>query len=99
MAFVAIYVETAEESHSATWTGLQKVAPVISELWMQAEIVMEASCRVPDFGSQDQISIRQFCGAKPQASLRKLLGRSPVCPVQCLTSAKSATRQWPRASE
>jgi hypothetical protein len=99
MAFVAIYVETAEESHPATWTGLQKVAPVISELWMQAEIVMEASCRIPDFGQQDQISIRQFCAAKPQASLRKIIGRPPVCPTQCLTSAKSAARQWPRASE
>jgi hypothetical protein len=99
MAFVAIYVETAEESHAETWTGLQKVAPVISELWMQGEIVMEASCRVPDFGSQDQVSIRQFCEAKPQASLRKLLGRTPACPAQCLTSARTATRQWPRASE
>ena len=93
MAYVAVYVQTAEESHPATWTGLQKVAPVMSDLWMQAEIVMEASCRIPDFGSQDQVSIRQFCGEKPQASLRKILGRVPVCPVQCLSGAKSASRQ------
>jgi hypothetical protein len=59
---------------------------------MQAEIVMEASCRIPGFGSQDQISIRQFCGEKPQASLRKILGRAPVCPTECLR-AKSASRQ------
>jgi hypothetical protein len=99
MAFVAVYAQTAEESQPATWAGLQKLVPEMSELWTQAETILEASCRVPDFGSQDQISIRQFCGAKPQASLRKLLGRTPVCPVQCLTSAKSAARQWPRASE
>lgn len=96
MAFVAIYVETAEESHPATWTGLQKVAPVMSELWMQAETVLTASCRIPEFGSQDQTSIRQFCGEKPQAALRKILGRTPVCPAECLTSAKTASRQWPR---
>src|ERR1043166_3874237 len=99
MAFVAVYVQTAEESQPATWAGLQKLIPELSELWTQAETILEASCRVPDFGSQDQTSIRQFCGAKPQASLAKLLGRTPVCPAQCLTSARSAARQWPRVSE
>jgi hypothetical protein len=99
MSFVAVYAETAEESHPATWAGLQKMLPEISELWTEAETILAASCRIPDFGSQDQASIRHFCGQKAQASLTKIIGRPPVCPVQCLTSAKSAARQWPRASE
>jgi hypothetical protein len=92
MAFVAVYVETAEESHPATWTGLHQIVPVFSELWTQAETILEASCRVPDLGADDQTPIRQLCGQKPRASLAKILGRVPVCPTECL-GAKSASRK------
>jgi len=97
MAFVAIYVQTAEEGQPATWNGLQKpeVAKTVSTLWGQAEMVIASSCRVPDFGSRDQRFIRQFCGEKAQASLQKILGRAPVCPVDCLQSSpkSAAARQ------
>jgi hypothetical protein len=92
MAFVAVYVETAEESHPATWAGLHRIVPVFTELWTQAETILEASCRVPNLGSHDQTPIRQLCGQKPRASLAKILGRVPVCPTECL-GAKSASRK------
>src|SRR5262249_442432 len=83
MAFVALYVERAEESEPATWSGLRQpgVARTLSELWGRAESVMASSCGIPNFGSQDKDLIRQFCQAKPQAALRKVLGRAPVCPT------------------
>jgi hypothetical protein len=97
MAFVAIYVQAAEEGQPATWSGLQKpeVAKTVSTLWGQAETVMASSCRVPEFGTNDQRFIRQFCGEKAQASLQKILGRAPVCPVDCLQSSpkSAAARQ------
>jgi hypothetical protein len=95
MAFTAIYVATAEESQPATWSGLQKpeVAKTFSGLWGQAEKVMAASCGVPNIGHRDQSYIKQFCSEKPQASLQKILGRAPVCPVDCLQARpKSASR-------
>jgi hypothetical protein len=95
MAFMAIYVETAEESQPATWSGLQKpeTAKVVSALWSQAETVMASSCDVPDFGTDDQRYIRQFCAKKPQSALRKLLGRAPLCPTECLQSAAKSVQQ------
>jgi hypothetical protein len=86
MAFVAIYAQTAEESDPDTWSGLQKpqVAKTVSELWARAERVMTSSCGLPNFGTEDKGYIRQFCQAKPQSSLGKILGRAPVCPTECL---------------
>ena len=95
MAFVALYAETAEESEPATWSGLLKpqVAKTMSELWGRAESVMASSCRIPNFGTEDKTYIRQFCEAKPQSSLQKILGRAPVCPSECLKpSPKTAFR-------
>src|SRR3954447_438879 len=42
MAFVALYVERAEQSEPATWSGLREpaVAKTFSELWGRAEKVM-----------------------------------------------------------
>lgn len=91
MAFVAIYVETAEESRPKTWSGLQNpaVATTVSALWSQAEKVMASSCGIANFGHDDQKYIRQFCADKPQTSLAKILGRAPVCPTDCLSPPKS----------
>lgn len=86
MAFVALYVQRADESEPATWSGLQKppVSKTISELWGRAEKVMASSCGIPNLGTDDKGFIRQFCQPKPQASLQKILGRAPVCPSACL---------------
>jgi hypothetical protein len=95
MAFVALYVERAEESEPATWSGLQqpRVAKIVSELWGRAEKVMASSCGIPNFGTEDKPLIRQFCQGRPQASLQKILGRAPVCPTACLKSTPVAARE------
>jgi hypothetical protein len=95
MAFVALYVERAEDSEPATWSGLlePRVAKAVSELWGRAEKVMAASCGIPNFGTQDKTLIRQFCQSRPQASLQKILGRAPVCPAACLRSTPVAARE------
>jgi hypothetical protein len=96
MAFVAIYLETAERNNPITWSGLRKpeIAKAVSGLWRQAETVMTLSCGINNFGSRDQNYIRQFCADKPRSALRQILGRPPVCPAECLqTSPKSAFRQ------
>jgi hypothetical protein len=95
MAFVALYVERAQDSEPATWSGLQqpRVAKVVSQLWGRSEKVMASSCGIPNFGTDDKIYIRQLCGAKPQAALQKILGRAPVCPTSCLKSTPVATRE------
>jgi hypothetical protein len=96
MAFIAVYVETAEESHPATWNGLQKpdVVKTVSALWGQAEQVMTSSCSIANIGHDDQRFIRRLCAEKVQSSLAKILGRAPVCPSACLqTSPKSAFQQ------
>ena len=95
MAFVALYVERAEESEPATWSGLlqPRVAKTVSELWGRAEKVMASSCGIPNFGTQDKPLIRQFCQSRPQASLQKILGRAPVCPTACLKSTPVAARE------
>jgi hypothetical protein len=92
MAFVALYAERAEQSEPATWRGLlePRVAKAVSELWGRAEKVMASSCGIPDFGAEDKTLIRQFCQARPQASLQKILGRAPVCPAACLKSTPVA---------
>ncbi len=94
MAFVALYIEQAEDSEPATWSGLQqpRVAKTVSELWGRAEKVMASSCGIPSFGTQDKSLIRQFCQSRPQASLQKILGRAPVCPAACLKSTPVAAR-------
>src|SRR3954451_17740856 len=86
MAFVALYVERAEESEPATWSGLlePRVAKTVSEMWGRAEAVMASSCGIPNFGTQDRTVIRQFCERGPRAALQRILGRAPVCPVACL---------------
>jgi hypothetical protein len=95
MAFVALYVERAEQREPATWSGLQqpRVARTVSELWGRAEKVMASSCGIPNFGTQDQALIRQFCQSGPQAALQKILGRAPVCPAACLKSTPVAARE------
>jgi hypothetical protein len=95
MAFTATYIATAEETQPVTWSGLQKpeVAKTVSGLWGQAERVMAASCRVPNIGHRDQGYIRQFCADKPTAALQKILGRAPVCPVDCLHSRPKTASQ------
>src|SRR5207253_2926519 len=97
-AFVALYVERAEESEPATWSGLRetRVAKVVSELWGSAEKVMASSCGIPNFGSEDKTLIRQFCQRAPQAALQKLLGRTPVCPAACLKTIPAASRDTDR---
>jgi hypothetical protein len=89
MAFTALYAERAEQSEPATWRGLlePRVARTVSELWAHAEKVMAASCGIPNFGTEDKSLIQQFCQSGPQASLQKIIGRSPVCPTACLKSA------------
>lgn len=95
MAFAALYVERAQESEPATWSGLlePRVARMVSELWGRAEKVMAASCGIPNFGTLDKAFIRQFCQNGPQAALRKILGRAPVCPAACLHSTPVAARE------
>ena len=96
MAFVALYVERAEDSEPATWSGLQqpRVAKTVSELWGGAEKVMASSVRHSGFGTRRQSrSIRQFCQSRPQAALRKILGRAPVCPTACLKPVPVAARE------
>jgi hypothetical protein len=92
MAFVALYAERAEQSEPATWRGLlePRVARTVSELWGRAEKVMASSCGIPNFGTEDKSLIRQFCQSGPQASLQKILGRAPVCPIACLKSTPVA---------
>ncbi len=92
MAFVALYAERAQQGEPATWRGLlePRVAKTVSELWGRAEKVMASSCGIPNFGTEDKSLIRQFCQAGPQAALQKILGRAPVCPTACLTSAPVA---------
>ena len=86
MAFVAVYAATAEESQPATWAGLQKpeVADAISKLWTQAERTIIDSCGIPNLGQEDQYFIAKLCAEKPQSSLQKILGRSPLCPRTCM---------------
>src|SRR3954454_16001858 len=95
MAFVALYVERAEQSEPATWSGLRepRVAKTVSELWGRAEKVMASSCGIPDFGTGDKALIRQFCQSGPQASLQKILGRAPVCPSACLKPTPVAAHE------
>ena len=95
MAFVALYVERAEHSEPATWSGLRqpRVAKTVSELWGRAETVMASSCGIPNFGSEDKSLIRQFCGRGPQASLQKIIARPPVCPTACLAVTPVAARE------
>ncbi len=73
MAFVALYVERAEESEPATWSGLlePRVAKTVSELWGRAEKVMASSCGIPNFGTQDKALIRQFCQSEAAGELAK----------------------------
>ncbi len=86
MAFVAIYVERAERSEPKTWAGLTspKGAKTVTALWDQAEKVMARACRFAGFGFEDGPLIRQTCQAGPQSALRAVIGRTPVCPLQCL---------------
>jgi hypothetical protein len=95
MAFVALYVERAEESEPATWNGLQqpRVTKTVSELWGRAEKVMASSCGIPNFGTLDKALIGQFCHSRPQASLHKILGRAPVCPSACLKPTPVAAHE------
>lgn len=92
MAFVALYAERAEASEPATWRGLRqpRVATTVSALWQRAEKVMASSCGIPNFGTEDKTLIRQFCQSGPSATMQKILGRAPVCPIACLQPAPIA---------
>jgi hypothetical protein len=94
MAFVAVYVETAKESEPATWSGLQEpaVAKTVATLWGHAEQVMASSCRIPNIGSEDKTYIPRFCEAGPRSAMQTILGRPPVCPVDCLRTPRTASR-------
>jgi hypothetical protein len=94
MAFVAVYVETAEKSEPATWSGLQEppVANTVAALWERAEWVMVSSCRIPNIGGEDKTYIRRFCEAGPRSAMQKILGRPPVCPVACPRTPRTASR-------
>lgn len=95
MSFVALYVEAAE-GDPATWTGLkrQEIRTAVTTLWDQAERTMLVSCRIPDIGSEDRSFLAKLCAVDPQASLARLLGRTPVCPKACLgTKSKTASRE------
>ncbi len=89
MAFVALYLEKAEASEPATWSGLQKpeVSKTVATLWDRAEKVMSASCGIANFGTEDKTFIGQFCRPSAQASMRTIIGRAPVCPTECLEAA------------
>jgi hypothetical protein len=54
---------------------------------------MASSCGIQNFGTEDKTLIRQFCQPGPQTSLRKILGRAPVCPSACLKDAPIAARE------
>jgi hypothetical protein len=94
MAFVAVYVETAKESEPVTWSGLQEpaVANTVATLWRHAEQVMVSSCRIPNIGGEDKTYIRRFCEAGPRSAMQTILGRPPVCPVDCLRTPRTASR-------
>jgi hypothetical protein len=94
MAFVAVYVETAKESEPVTWSGLQQpaVAKTVATLWRHAEQVMGSSCRIPNIGDEDKTYIRRFCEAGARAAMQTILGRPPVCPVDCLRTPRTASR-------
>jgi len=94
MAFVAVYVETARESEPVTWSGLQKqaAANAVATLWRQAEHVMVSSCRIPNIGTEDKTYIRRFCEAGPRSAMQTILGRPPICPVDCLRAPRTAFR-------
>ena len=97
MAFVALYAQKAEESEPATWQGLQEpqVASTMSQLWGRAEGVMASSCGIANIGREDKTFIRQFCQAKAQSSLQKILHRAPLCPTACLTLPDTAWASEP----
>lgn len=94
MAFVAVYVETAKESEPVTWSGLQEpsAAKLLVALWGHAEQVMVSSCRIPNIGTEDKTYIRRFCEAGPRSAMQTILGRPPVCPVDCLRAPRTASR-------
>ncbi len=94
MAFVAVYVETAKESEPITWSGLQEppVANTVAALWKRAEQVMVSSCRIPNIGGEDKTYIRRFCEAGPRSAMQTILGRPPICPVDCLRTPRTASR-------
>lgn len=94
MAFVAVYVETAKESEPVTWGGLQEpaVAKTVAALWKRAEQVIVSSCRIPNIGGADKTYIRRFCEAGPRSAMQTILGRPPVCPVDCLRTPRTASR-------
>jgi hypothetical protein len=94
MAFVAVYVETAKESEPVTWSGLQEpsAARTVVALWGHAEQVMVSSCHIPDIGTYDKTYIRRFCEAGARSAMQTILGRPPVCPVDCLRTPRTASR-------
>jgi hypothetical protein len=94
MSFVALYIETAENDPAA-WPALKRpgTAAAVSTLWAQAEHTMVASCRIPDFGDEDNTFLGKLCATRTQAALERFLGRAPVCPKACLNPGpKTASR-------
>ena len=96
MAFVALYVERAEESEPATWSGLQqpRVAKAVSELWGQRRKGDGVLVRHPEFRhARTSPSSGSSARAGRRPSLQKILGRAPVCPTACLKPTPVAARE------
>lgn len=91
MAFVARYVETAQEKEPGSWDVLRhpEVAEAVSRIWNQAERVMAASCGIPDFGIEDKGFIRRICEPAARSAMRGILGRPSACPSRCLAETVS----------
>lgn len=86
MAFVAAYVERARQENGDAWRTLQdpKIRKTVNTLWAQAEDVMGASCRTPDYAMETPEYLTPVCAANIRHGLGQLLGRPPLCPITCL---------------
>ena len=91
MAFVARYVETAQEEEPQSWDGLQEpqVVDAVSAIWDRAERVIGASCGIADFGVEDQRFLRQLCEPAARSAMSRLLGRPASCPSRCMDNTAS----------
>ncbi|TXM97599.1 hypothetical protein FV222_15725 [Methylobacterium sp. WL103] len=94
MSFVAFYVKAAEADPDA-WTALKHpdMKNAVSALWGQAERTMIGSCRITDIGTEDRVFLTKLCERGPQTALKRLLGRAPVCPKECLALPSTASRE------
>jgi hypothetical protein len=94
MAFVAEYLEKARQENGEAWRALQdpQVRRVVNTLWAQAEDVMGASCRTPDYALDTPEFLTPVCSANINHGLGQMLGRPPLCPVACLNKQPRKVR-------